>query len=176
MDDGLDGDAYDALVTAAETYRAAVVVRLAGEAGLRTGEIPRVAPRHLRDAGVASDASLLAVPDADAGASGERGADSATDGDSTERIDRDTVVPASLAAELRRYAESEGIGDGEPYVGVSPRRVQMIVSETAERAAARTDGAVPADVTPRDLRGVFARRLLVDRGVDAHAVREAGGW
>ncbi|MFW6318014.1 MAG: bacterio-opsin activator, partial [Halorubrum sp.] len=60
MDDGLDGDAYDALVTAAETYRAAVVVRLAGEAGLRTGEITRVAPRHPRDAGTGSEASLLA--------------------------------------------------------------------------------------------------------------------
>lgn len=52
----------------------------------------------------------------------------------------------------------------------------MIVSETAEHAAARTDGLVDPDVTPRDLRRTFARRLLVDRGVDPHAVREAGGW
>ncbi|WP_280585559.1 bacterio-opsin activator domain-containing protein [Halorubrum sp. Boch-26] len=160
MVDAIDADAYDALVAAAETYRAAVVVRLAGEAGLRTGEITRVAPRHLRDAGVASEASLLAVPAENA----------------AESIDRETVVPASLAAELRRYAESEGLGEAEPFVGVSPRRVQMIVNETAGRAAARTDGAVPADVTPRDLRDAFARRLLVDRGVDPHAVREAGGW
>ena len=176
MADGLSIDAYDALVTAAETYRAALVVRLAGEAGLRTGEITRVAPRHLRDAGVASDASLLAVPEADAAVPDEGDDGSADAGDPTERIDRETVVPASLAAELRRYAESEGIDEGEPFVGVSPRRVQMIVSETAERAAARTDGATPSDVTPRDLRYTFARRLLVDRGVDPHAVREAGGW
>jgi len=160
MVDGLDADAYDALVAAAETYRDAVVVRLAGEAGLRTGEITRVAPRHIRNAGVASGASLLAVPGDDTG----------------EPVDRETVVPASLASELRRYAESEGLDDAEPFAGVSPRRVQMIVSETAERAAARTDGAVPADVTPSDLRDTFARRLLVDRGVDPHAVREAGGW
>lgn len=173
MVDGLDGEAYDALLTAAETYRAAVVVRLAGEAGLRTGEITRVAPRHLRDPGVGSGASLLAVPD-DAGARDEGKPPSGEE--ATEPIDRETVVPASLASELRRYAESEGLDDAEPFVGVSPRRVQMIVSETAERAAARTDGAVPADVTPRDLRDAFARRHLVDRGVDPHAVREAGGW
>jgi predicted DNA binding protein len=156
----IDTEAYDALVAAAETYRAAVVVRLGGEAGLRTGEITRVAPRHLRGPGVSSEASLLAVPADDEGRS----------------IDRETVITASLAAELRRYAESEELDSGEPFVDVSPRRIQMIVSETAERAARRTDGAVPADVTPRDLRDVFARRLLVDRGVDAHAVREAGGW
>lgn len=189
MVDGLSTEAYDALVTAAETYRAALVVRLAGEAGLRTGEITRVAPRHLRDDDVGADASLLAVPAADAtdatDAVDAADATDATDasddgpataGDSTEPIDRETVVPASLAAELRRYAESEGIDEGEPFVGVSPRRVQMIVSETADRAAARTDGATPSDVTPRDLRHTFARRLLVDRGVDPHAVREAGGW
>jgi predicted DNA binding protein len=156
----LDADAYDALVAAAETYRAAVAVRLAGEAGLRTAEIPRVAPRHLRGPSVSSEVCLLAVPADDAG----------------ESIDRETAVSASLAAELRRYAESEGLGAGEPFVDVSPRRVQMIVSETAERAAVRSGGAVPPDVTPRDLRDAFARRLLVDRGVDPHAVREAGGW
>ena len=175
MVDGLDADAYDALVTAAETYRAAVVVRLAGEVGLRTGEITRVAPRHLSDPGVA-DVSLLAVPADDAGARSETDEGSPRGGDAAEPIDRETVVPSSLAAELRRYAESEGLGEAEPFVDVSPRRVQMIVNETAERAAARTDGAVPADLTPRDLRDDFARRLLVDRGVDPHAVREAGGW
>ena len=52
----------------------------------------------------------------------------------------------------------------------------MIVSETAELAANRSDGTVAGDVTPRDLRHTFARRLLVDRGVDPHVVREAGGW
>ncbi|MFC7187193.1 bacterio-opsin activator domain-containing protein [Halorubrum yunnanense] len=162
-----DADAYEALVAAAETYRAAVVVRLAGEAGLRTSEVTRVAPRHLRNPGVASGSSLLAVPGGDGGVHAP---------DSEGSIDRETVVPASLAAELRRYADSEGLGDADPFVDVSPRRVQMIVSETADRAATRSDGAVPADVTPRDLRDAFARRLLVDRGVDPHAVREAGGW
>ncbi|WP_435073641.1 bacterio-opsin activator domain-containing protein [Halorubrum sp. HHNYT27] len=176
MVDGLSADAYDALVTAAETYRAALVVRLAGEAGLRTGEITRVAPRHLRDAGVASDVCLLAIPEADTTGPDENSGGPADGEAPTDGFDRETVVPASLAAELRRYAESECIDDEEPFVGVSPRRVQMIVSDTAERAAARTDGAAPSDVTPRDLRYTFARRLLVDRGVDPHAVREAGGW
>ena len=72
MVDSLDADAYDALVTAAETYRAALVVRLAGEAGLRTEEITRVAPRHLREPESVAGARLLAVP-AVAGADGAAG-------------------------------------------------------------------------------------------------------
>jgi len=178
MVDGLDAAEYDALVTAAETYRAALVVRLGGEAGLRTGEITRVAPRHLREPESGVDLAILAVPTDDAAGATETDGDPETDAAAGDRdgIDRETAIPASLAAELRRYAESASLGESEPFVDVSPRRVQMIVRETAERAAARTDGLVAPDVTPRDLRRTFARRLLVDRGVDAHAVREAGGW
>ncbi|WP_128905608.1 bacterio-opsin activator domain-containing protein [Halorubrum amylolyticum] len=178
MADGLDAEAYDALVTAAETYRAALVVRLAGEAGLRTGEITRVAPRHLREAEGDADLALLAVPTDGTGTESGAAGRAEPEGAPRDRsgIDRETPVPASLAAELRRYAESAGLDESEPFVDVSARRVQMIVSETAERAAARTDGLVAPDVTPGDLRRTFARRLLVDRGVDPHAVREAGGW
>ncbi|MGM0448425.1 MAG: bacterio-opsin activator domain-containing protein, partial [Methanobacteriota archaeon] len=171
MADGLDADVYDALVTAAETYRAALVVRLAGEAGLRTEEITRVAPRHLRDAESVADARLLAVPAGDD--DGRADGDSPPTGD--ERIDRETVVSASLAADLDRYATSEGLSDDDPYVDVSPRRVQMIVSETAARAAGLADGALDERVTPSALRKTFARRHLVDRGVDPRAVRDASG-
>ncbi|MUW14954.1 tyrosine-type recombinase/integrase, partial [Halorubrum sp. CBA1125] len=179
--DGLDEPAYEALVTAAETYRAVVVVRLAGEAGLRTGEITRVAPVHLREADGSRGIHLLAVPsetDAVRDETGETAdpagtADPAETTDPAEEpVDRETVVPASLAAELRRYADQADLGPRDPFVGVSPRRVQMIVRETAERAG----DAVPDRVTPRDLRRTFARRLLAGRGVDPHAVREAGGW
>jgi len=171
MVDGLDADAYDALVTAAETYRAALVVRLAGEAGLRTEEIPRVAPRHLREAESTPGARILSVPASDDG-DGDAGV-AATD---SGRVDRETVVSASLAADLDRYATSEELDDDEPYVDVSPRRIQMIVSETAARAADLIDGALDERVTPSLLRKTFARRLLVDRDVDPRAVRDAGGW
>ncbi|WP_256403314.1 bacterio-opsin activator domain-containing protein [Halorubrum salinum] len=173
MPDALDTEAYDALVTAAETYRAALTVRLAGEAGLRADEIGRVTPGHLREVGVASEHVLLAVPSGDESAGPETADESPNDGGS---IDRETVAPASLAAELRRYADSEGIGETDPFVSVSARRIQMVVRETATRASARTDGTVSPDVTVNDLRHTFARRLLVDRDVDPHAVRDAGGW
>ncbi|MFC5278576.1 bacterio-opsin activator domain-containing protein [Halorubrum rubrum] len=176
MGEALPAGSYDALVTAAETYRAAIVVRLAGEAGLRTAEIPRVRPCDLGESPAARETFLLAVPAAEGSAepgTAETGA--ATPADDVP-IDRETVVPASLAADLRRYAESEGLEPDDPFVGVSPRRVQMLVAETAERARKRRDDPTLSSVTPRTLRGTFARRLLVDRGVGPHVVREAGGW
>jgi len=167
MVEGLDAEEYEALVTGAETYRAALVVRLGGEAGLRTGEITCVT----RDTSVRRKATRISpssVPSDDTEGETKAGDDPETEGAPRDHsgIDRETAIPASLAAELRRYAESADLRESEPFVDVSPRRVQMIVSETAEHAAARTDGLVDPDVTPRDLRRTFARRLLVDRGVD----------
>ncbi|MFC5134885.1 MULTISPECIES: bacterio-opsin activator domain-containing protein [Haloferacaceae] len=175
MADPIPSEAYDALVTAAETHRAAIVVRLAGEAGLRTAEVTRVRPRDRRESESVPGTFLLAVPAAE-GSGGTAGDDEPGSDPHDGRIDRETVIPASLSAALRRYAESEGLDPGEPFVDVSARRVQMLVRETAERAGERRNDPSLASVTPRDLRRVFARRLLVDRGVDPHVVREAGGW
>ena len=158
---------YDAVTAAAETYRAALVVRLAGDAGLRTGEIPRVRPGGLRESSTPG-AFLLAVPAADDLGDDGRAGDEAA-------ITREAFVSASLAAELRRYADGRNLDDSAPFVDVSTRRVQMLVNETAERAAERMDRPALADLTPRDLRRFFARRHL-DDGANPHAVREAGGW
>ncbi|MFB6236692.1 MAG: bacterio-opsin activator domain-containing protein [Halopenitus sp.] len=154
---GLSQAAYDALVDAAETYRAALVVRLAGEAGLRTGEITRVRPSDLREVGN-DDHGLLTVYD--------------EDGDAT----RTAYVPPSLAAELRRYVDSMGLAEDERFVDVSERRVQMIVDETADHAADRTDAVDPDRVAPRELRQFFAHRLLTEREIDPRVVRAIGGW
>jgi len=158
MDGTLSRASYDALVAAAATARAEVVVRLAGEAGLRTSELPRVRPADLRESSTASVA-LLAVPTADG-----------------DVVDREAPVPASLAASLRAYAEQMDLDDTDPFVPVSTRRIQMVVRETGTRAAeSRSDPAL-SSVTPRALRERFARWLLRDRGLDPNVVRAAGGW
>ncbi len=186
MGEGLSTDGYDALVAAADTYRSALIVRLAGEAGLRTGEITRVRPGDVRES-AAADAFLLAVPSAaDGEVEGGTDDDEIDDSEHTlvgadrdaspAGIDREAYLPASLAAELRRYADGEALAPDEPFVDVSARRVQMIVRETATRAGDRAADTDVAGVTPGDLRRFFARRLLVDRGVDPHVVRETGGW
>ena len=154
---GLSRAGYDALVDAAETYRAALVVRLAGEVGLRTGEITRVRPSDLREVGNDNHGLLTVYDEA---------------GDAT----RTAYVPPSLAAELCRYADSMGLTEDERFVDVSERRVQMIVDETADRAADRTDGVDSDRVAPRELRQFFARRLLTEQEIDPRVVRAIGGW
>ncbi len=164
MDRPIPPSAVEDLVTAAETYRAALVVRLAGEVGLRTAEIPRVRPCDLRESDHVTGAAILSVP-----ASDEQ------QDTNDERIDREVFVPASVLTELRRYVDSADLDESEPFVDVSPRRVQMLVSETADRAATFADAPALSSITPRDLRHGFAKRLL-NRGIDPHVVREAGGW
>jgi PAS domain S-box-containing protein len=148
--------AYDRLTAAAETYREALLVRLAGEAGLRASEMVRVRPDDLRRVQTAPERHLLTVRDGD----GEP--------------DRETVVPPGLEREIRRYAADRG-GD-ETLVDVSPRRVQMLVAEVTSRAAERTGDERYRDVAVRDLRQHFARRLLVDAEVSPRVVKAVGGW
>ncbi|NHN47333.1 GAF domain-containing protein [Halostella sp. JP-L12] len=147
---------YDRLTAAAETYREALLVRLAGEAGLRAAEMVRVRPGDLRRARADPDRHLLAVRDGD----GE--------------VDRETVVPPGLEREIRRYA-SDLAGD-ETLVDVSPRRVQMLVADVTSRAADRTGDGRYADLAVRDLRQYFARRLLLDAEVSPRVAKAVGGW
>jgi len=154
----LSGREYRQLVESAETYRKALVVRLIGEVGLRTAEIPRIRPDDIRSASDRLSGALLDVP----AESGNR--------------DRVAYVPGDLERALHRYVRSNGIDGDEPVVGVSPRRVQMLVADVADRAAERTGDDRLADVAGGDLRARFARRLLVEESVDPRVVLAVGGW
>ncbi|MFC6730149.1 histidine kinase, partial [Natronoarchaeum mannanilyticum] len=119
-DDGvLSGPEYRELAESAETYRKALVVRLIGEVGLRTGEVTRLRPDDVRSTGDRASGALLDVR----AESGER--------------DRIAYVPDDLRRSLDRYVRSNGIDADERVVDVSPRRIQMLVAEVADRAADR---------------------------------------
>ncbi|WP_138005181.1 bacterio-opsin activator domain-containing protein [Halalkalirubrum salinum] len=150
---GVSEPAYEALVEHAPTHQAAIAVRLGGEAGLRSAEIPRVRPRGLDRSG---RVTVLSVP-------GETG------------IDRTVPLSSSLVAALDRYADTAGVDKETPYVPVSVRRVQMLVTEAATAAEAAV-GIDPDGITPSALRQRFARTLLRERGVDPRIVRAIGGW
>ncbi|GGN12078.1 bacterio-opsin activator domain-containing protein [Halarchaeum nitratireducens] len=143
---------YERLVDAADSYRTELLVALCGRVGLRPGEIARLRPGDLTR--TSSDHDFLAVP-----------------GDDDTR---DAYVPPAAAADVRKYAGAADIADDEPLFDVTPRRLQMLIAEVAERAADGDDDRL-ADVSTRDLRAHFAARLL-GAGVDPRIVREAGGW
>lgn len=154
----LDESGYRALRHESSTYRERLVVRLAGEAGLRPAEMARLRPEdvvaRVHDGAVHYFASVAG-------------------GDDDER--RDVYLPADVERELDRYVRSNGIEDDEPVFGVSARRLQMLVSEVASRAAEATGDRSLADVSSADLRRHFARQQL-QRGVPPSVVMAVGGW
>ena len=148
-----------------ETYREDLVVALAGRVGLRAAEIPRVRPADLREVERSGETHyLLAVPEETPTESGDGAAGE------TSRGARDAYVPPGVAHDLRKFATVEEVARRDPVVGVSPRRVQMLVSDVADRTADLTD------VTCRDLRQHFARRLLTEEGLPPNVVKSVGGW
>ncbi|AQL44105.1 hypothetical protein BV210_15945 [Halorientalis sp. IM1011] len=155
----LTPSAYRRLRRATETLRAELVVRLAGEVGLRPAEIARVRPG---DVGIyerdGTDHYFLAVPDEDGGTA------------------RRAYLPPDVEHDLRQYARANDLNDEDRLVPVSPRRVQMLVAEAGERAAERTGDSRFQSVSSRTLREFFARQLLAEEGVDPHVVATVGGW
>ena len=152
----LDGPDYDRLVRSARTDRQKIVLRLAGEAGLRPGEIARLTPGDVvsKEHGDRSHHFVRV---------GE--------GEST----RVAHLPGDLESALAAYAETAGCADDDPIFDVSPRRIQMIVSDAADRAATDHDAPTLRAVSTRELRRFHARSLL-ERGVDLRVVGEITAW
>lgn len=154
-DDYLTTAEFERLRRRAETYREDLVVALAGRVGLRASEIPRVRPADLRDRERGGRSHyLLAVPEDDGDAADERTA----------------YVPREVARDLRKFANANDVDERELVIDVSPRRVQMLVAEVADRTADL------GDVTCRDLRQHFARRTVAEEGVSPQVVAAVGGW
>lgn len=153
---GLDRVGYRRLVRAAATERQEIVVRLAGEAGLRPAEIAGLAPGDVES----------------------RDHDGTTHffvhvGSGEDR--RLAYLPSDLASTLRSYVSASDRGDDEPVVDVSPRRIQMIVREAAENATADSGLLGSEAVSSRELRRFHARSLL-DRGINPRVVSEITAW
>ncbi|MEF8839402.1 MAG: bacterio-opsin activator domain-containing protein [Haloarculaceae archaeon] len=153
---------YDRLRSATETHREELIVRLCGEVGLRAAEITRIRSADRVQYGAGNGGCFLTVHESPDG-----------NGETTRR---EAFVPPDVAGDLDKYVRSNDIGETEPIVDVSTRRVQMLVDEVAERAAERHDRPGLARVNPSTLRRLFARRLLFANGVDPNVVFAVGGW
>jgi len=142
---------YEQLRRAAETHRSDIVLRLGAEVGLRPAEMTAV---RLADITEFEGHRLLSVRE---------------DGE----VVRETYLPDSVEHDMRKYANAAGKADDEPLFSVSARRLQMLVSEVADRAA----DAAPhlQGISTRDLRWRFAASLL-DDGVPPDVVCALGGW
>jgi DNA-binding CsgD family transcriptional regulator len=151
---------YTLVREAAETEREELVVRLCGDVGLRAAEIPRIRPTDRSQAAGVDEGCFLRVRNRE----GE------------DESGREAFVPPAVAEDIERYVRQYDIEPSEPIIGVSARRVQMLVNDVAQRAAERHERPRLREVTPGQLRRLFARRLLLTNGVDPNVVFSVGGW
>ncbi|MWV39397.1 bacterio-opsin activator domain-containing protein [Natrialba sp. INN-245] len=154
----LSSRAYETLLDGAETYREALVVRLCGEVGLGPAELVRLTVDDVEQVRIDPPRYLVRVPGDD------------------DRERRTAYLPTHVEREIRRYARSNGLTADDRIFSVTPRRLQMLVSDVTDRASEIHDEPALADVSTNDLRRFFARRALVDHDVNPRAVKAAGGW
>ncbi|SDJ92907.1 bacterio-opsin activator domain-containing protein [Natronorubrum texcoconense] len=149
---------YESLLDAAETYREALVVRLCGDVGLRPTELTELTVDDVEQVRIDPPRYLVRVPAVDDGSG------------------RTAYLPTHVERELRRYARSNRLSTDDRIFPVTARRLQMLVSEVADRAAEFLDQPTLADVSTSDLRQYFARTALVDHAVNPRVVKTVGGW
>jgi PAS domain S-box-containing protein len=149
---------YETLLDAAETYREALVVRLCGDVGLRPVELTRLTIDHVDQVRIDPPRYLIRVPG---------------DDDGTVRT---AYLPTRVERELRRYARSNDLSPEDRIFTVTPRRLQMLVADVAERAGELFDDPALDDVSTTELRQYFAHTALVEHDVNPRVVKTAGGW
>ncbi|MFC6763724.1 tyrosine-type recombinase/integrase, partial [Natrinema soli] len=149
---------YESLLDAAETYREALVIRLCGDVGLRPPELTRLTIGDIEQVRIDPPRYLIRV---------------STD-DGTR--DRTAYLPTRVERELRRYARSNDLSTADRIFSVTPRRLQMLVSDVADRASELADEPGLSDASTSDLRQYFAHTALVEHDVNPRVVKTAGGW
>lgn len=156
----LTPDEFNRLNRTAGSYRDSLILRLGGEVGLRSFEIPQIRPEHIRHV---DGHARLRVP---------RGKDTEGSGGKP----RDAYLPESVESELLRFANVEGIDRDEEIVDLTPRTVQRRVTKTAERVAEEIDDPDWRKVSSHDLRRHYAQTLLVRKRMNPRVVMDVGGW
>ncbi|MFW5937548.1 MAG: bacterio-opsin activator domain-containing protein [Halanaeroarchaeum sp.] len=153
MDDSTDGPLpdreYRRVLDATRTYREELVVRLAGEVGLRPREMAEITLADGRRYAVEGTVHhLLGIE----GSNGHRLA----------------YVPDDVWDALVKFGRERDREEADTVFDVSARRLQMLVGEVGDRVRGVT-------VSSRALRRTFARRALAD-GVDPRVIQRVGGW
>jgi predicted DNA binding protein len=88
---------------------------------------------------------------------------------------RTAYLPSDVEEELSRYAASNDLEHGSPIFNVTPRRLQMLVGEVTDSAAAAAGDESLKQISSADLRQRYGR-WLVERGIDPTVVMAVGGW
>ncbi|WP_435360411.1 site-specific integrase [Haloarchaeobius sp. DFWS5] len=160
----LEPDEYQELLRAAESFRDELILRLGGEVGLRSFEIPQIEPSHVKRTVVEDgDYFFLRVPE---------GKDTTGGGGKS----RDAYLPRDVERLIHRYRRNAEIGEDEPLVDLVPRSVQRVVQRTAAAAAEQSGERDFAMVRSHDLRRYFGHQCLAEKRMNPRVVMDIGGW
>lgn len=140
-----------------------LIISLGINSGLRSFEIPQIRPMDLsRETTDDGDVvPFVRVP---------RGKDT-KDGRGKER---ETICPDISLFEA--VADAQGLDDDEPFVDVSARWVQQIISDVTDSLADETGNENWEKVSSHDLRRSWGHDLLVRENVNGRILMSMGGW
>lgn len=155
-------DEYRLLRRSAESNRDELMIRLGGEVGLRSFEIPQEKPKHIRRS-ENGEHYFLRVP---------RGKDTSGTGGKV----RDAFLPRDLETRLHRYASDNDIGEDEAYFPYSPRWVQKRVKKAVKNAYETSGDEDWLKFSSHDLRVYFGHTMLVEERMNPEVVMDVGGW
>lgn len=155
-------DELEELRRHASHHRDDLIIQLGGYVGLRSFEVPQVAPQHVKRTGDGQRYHLR-VP-------------AGKDTTGGEGKPRDAYLPRDVEGALHRHQSAENLAPDESYIDLKPRGVQGVVKRTARRCADATGDDDYRHVSSHDLRRRFAQRLLVDKQMNPRVVMAVGGW
>lgn len=157
-------DEYRELPRNASSMKREVAVRLMGDAGLRSFEVPQVRPRDISRMKNGRHYEVEVQGGKD------------TTGEYQDGKQRETWLPIDSESLINRYIQAAEIGRDEPLIDVGERQIQNYVEDAADAAAEETGDTDYRRVSSHDLRRCWANHLLVEENISPRIVMALGGW
>ncbi len=154
---------YQDLKMNAPGTRATLIVRLAGESGLRSFEILQIKPKHVKENQEKEGSWLIRIPE---GKDTQKGTGKP----------RDAWLPKDLKSKLSDYAFDNGISNDEPFIDVSKKTIERDIKRACQEMHERSGNSDWLLISPHDLRRYFAHHNLVTEGKNPEVLMEIGGW
>lgn len=155
---------YRELPRNARTLTHEVAIRLMGDCGLRSFEVPQVTPNDISRRSDGRHYELEVTGGKD------------TTGEYQGGKQRETWLPIDTETLINRYIQTEDTGDDELLIPYTPRAIQQWVKHAAEAAADETGDSDYQRVSSHDCRRCWANHLLVEENISPRIVMALGGW
>ena len=159
----LNKNDFDKLVTYAPTTKHELIIRLCGECGLRSHEVPQIKPRNYYESSREKGEYLLKIPE---------GKDTTGKGGKF----RTTYLPKGLWSDLEKYKRENQIKQTKPLFDHTPRHIRRLVKAVATNTEKETGIEDFQYLSSHDLRRFFAHYNLVEKGKNPKVIQKLGGW